>query len=45
MNIQIFEVTNMDGSITEHVRIDKGNNEFTSMTKAHYEETYGPIND
>jgi hypothetical protein len=38
MNIQIIEV---DG--TEHVIIDRGNNEFTSMTKEHYEATYGPI--
>ena len=39
MNIQI--VTDKDE--TEHVVIDKGNNEFTSMTKEHYEATYGPI--
>lgn len=38
MNIQIIEV---DG--TEHVIIDRGNDEFTSMTKEHYETTYGPI--
>jgi hypothetical protein len=38
MNIQIIEV---DG--TEHVIIDRGNDEFTSMTKEHYEATYGPI--
>ena len=43
MNIQIFESTNVDGSITEYVRIDRGNDEFTSMTKARYEEIYGPI--
>lgn len=43
MNIQIIEVINMDGSVTEHVIIDRGNNEFTSMTKEHYEATYGPI--
>ena len=43
MNIQIIESTNMDGSVTEHVIIDRGNNEFTSMTKAYYEEQYGPI--
>jgi len=39
MNIQI--VTDKYG--TEHVIIDRGNNEFTSMTKEHYEATYGPI--
>ena len=38
MNIQIIEVDE-----TEHVIIDRGNNEFTSMTKEHYEATYGPI--
>ena len=39
MNIQI--ITDSQG--TEHVIIDRGNNEFTSMTKEHYEATYGPI--
>ena len=43
MNIQIVEVTNINGSVTEHVIIDRGNDEFTSMTKEHYEATYGPI--
>ena len=43
MNIQVIEVTNPDDSVTEHVIIDRGNNEFTSMTKEHYEATYGPI--
>ena len=43
MNIQIFESINTDGSVTEYVRIDRGNDEFTSMTKEHYEATYGPI--
>jgi hypothetical protein len=43
MNIQIVEVTNINGSVTEHVIIDRGNDEFTSMTKEHYETTYGPI--
>jgi hypothetical protein len=38
MNIQIIKVTNMDGSVTEHVIIDRGNNEFTSMTKSVYDE-------
>jgi predicted aspartyl protease len=37
MNIQIIEVTNIDGSVTEHVLIDKGNNEFTSMPKSVYD--------
>jgi len=43
MNIQIIEVANLDGLVIEHVIIDRGNNEFTSMTKARYEATYGPI--
>jgi hypothetical protein len=43
MNVQIIESTNLDGSVTEYVIIDRGNNEFTSMTKEHYEATYGPI--
>jgi hypothetical protein len=30
------EITNADGEV--FVIIDRGNNEFTSMTKAHYEE-------
>ena len=29
-------ITDIDGN--EHAIIDKGNNEFTSMPKAHYEE-------
>lgn len=43
MNIQIFESTNTDGSVTEYVKVDRGNNEFTSMTRKRYEELYGPI--
>lgn len=43
MNIQIVETTNIHGVTTEHVIIDRGNDEFTSMTKEHYEATYGPI--
>ena len=39
MNIQIV----IDNYGTEHVIIDRGNDEFTSMTKEHYEATYGPI--
>jgi len=43
MNVQIIESTNLDGSVTEYVIIDRGNDEFTSMTKEHYEAIYGPI--
>lgn len=42
-NIKIIEMTSIDGSVTEHVIIDRGNNEFTSMPKSVYEEQYGPI--
>lgn len=38
MNINIIEITNLDGTITEHVIIDRGNNEFTSMPKSVYDE-------
>ena len=37
MKTEIVEVTNIDGSITEHIIIDRGNNEYTSMPKAVYE--------
>jgi hypothetical protein len=36
-NIQIVELTNPDGSVTEHVIIDRGNNEYTSMPKTVYD--------
>jgi hypothetical protein len=36
-NITIIEVTNMDGSVTEHIIIDRGNNEYTSMPKSVYD--------
>ena len=37
-NIKIITVSNPDGSVTEHVIIDRGNGEFTSMPKAVYDE-------
>lgn len=38
-NIEIIEVENkLDGSITEHVIIDRGNGEYTSMPKAVWDE-------
>jgi hypothetical protein len=38
-NVKIVEVESpFDGSITEHVIIDRGNNEFTTMTKEHWDE-------
>jgi len=36
--IKIIEVENQDGSTTEHVIIDRGNGEFTSMPKSVYDE-------
>jgi hypothetical protein len=36
-NVTFIEVENIDGTTTEHAIIDRGNEEFTSMTKAHYE--------
>ena len=35
-NIKIIEVQEQDGSIVEHIIIDRGNGEYTSMTKAFY---------
>jgi hypothetical protein len=43
MSINIVEITNPDGLVIEYVVIERGNDEFTSMTKEHYETTYGPI--
>jgi hypothetical protein len=36
--VSFVEAADADGVITEHAIIDRGNGEFTSMTKAHYEE-------
>lgn len=36
-NVTFIEVTNMDGSVTKHAIIDRGNSEFTSMTKETYD--------
>lgn len=36
-NIEIIEVENLDGSKSEHVIIDRGNGEFTSMLKSTYD--------
>jgi hypothetical protein len=37
MNTSIITNTNPDGSTTDYVIIDRGNGEFTSMTKATYD--------
>lgn len=36
-NIQIITAENFDGTTTEHVIIDRGNNEYTSMLKSTYD--------
>jgi len=37
-NVTFIETTNpITGEVTEHAIIDRGNGEFSSMTKAHYE--------
>ena len=35
--IEIITVTDFEGNEVEHIIIDRGNGEFTSMPKAHYE--------
>lgn len=37
-NIEIITVTDIEGNEIEHVIIDRGNGEFTSMPKAIYDE-------
>ena len=37
-NVKVIEVENLDGSKTEHVVIDRGNGEFTSMLKSTWDE-------
>lgn len=37
-NITEIEVAGLDGAITTHVIIDKGNGEYTSMPKAVWDE-------
>jgi hypothetical protein len=37
-NVSFIKVTGIDGVEQEHAIIDRGNGEFTSMTKAHYDE-------
>lgn len=37
-NIQIITVDNIDGTTTEHVIIDHGNEQYTSMPKSTYDE-------
>ena len=37
-NVTFIEITDpLTGAVVEHAIIDRGNGEFSSMTKAHYE--------
>ena len=36
--VTFIKVAGIDGVEVEHAIIDRGNGEFTSMTRAHYEE-------
>ena len=44
-NIEIITVDNIDGTKTEHVIIDRGNGEFTSMPKSVYDEQQAAAKD
>jgi len=37
-NVTFFIEKNLNGTTTEHAIIDRGNGEYTSMTKATYDE-------
>jgi hypothetical protein len=37
-NVTFLDVKQSDGTTEKYAIIDRGNGEFTSMTKAHYEE-------
>lgn len=37
-NVTFIEIEEIDGTITEHAIIDRGNGEFTSMLKSTYDE-------
>jgi hypothetical protein len=38
MNVEFFEIKNLDNTTTTHAIIDRGNGEFTSMLKSTYDE-------
>jgi hypothetical protein len=45
-NITIIEIEDpLTKEITQHVIIDHGNEQFTSMTKEHYDKIQGELND
>lgn len=37
-NIKEIEIENLDGSVSKHIIIDRGNGEFTSMPKSVWDE-------
>ena len=37
-NVTFIEIENSLGEVVEHAIIDRGNGEFTSMTKEHYDK-------
>ena len=44
-NIEIIQIENGFGESTEHVIIDRGNGEFTSMPKSVYDEQQAKLAD
>lgn len=45
MNIETITVTNLDGTTTEHVIIERAPGEFTSMPKSVYDEMQAKQNE
>ena len=43
--MEIITVENLDGTTTEHVIIDRGNGEFTSMPKSVYDAQQAALKD
>jgi hypothetical protein len=39
-NVTFIEVEGLDGIVTEHAIIDRGNDEFTSMLKSTYDAQF-----
>lgn len=37
-NIKILEIENIEGELVQHIIIDRGNGEYTSMPKAVWDE-------
>lgn len=44
-NLTFIKIPNPDGTTTEHVIIDRGNGEFTSMPKSVYDELQAKQNE